>query len=33
MVTNVVTSPVNLGLENMVLRAKEKFNIAAEYIK
>ena len=33
MVKNVVTSPANLGFENMVLRAKEKFNVAAEYIK
>ena len=33
MVIKVVTSPANLGLENKVLSAKEKFNVAAEYIK
>ena len=29
----VVTSPASLGFENKVLKAKEKFNVAAEYIK
>ena len=33
MVIKVVTSPANLGLENMELKANEKFNVAAEYIK
>lgn len=32
-VIKVVTSPANLGFENMVLRAKEKFKVAAEYMK